>query len=239
MRGRGFSLSQSSPALQEQPAAPKPSLLGIIWSPGEQFDRMRANPRFWGPFIIVTLLTIVGMGIMALGMSESLTEELLSAGFSEEQVGSIVVASQVTIVVTGVFTPILTILISSAIYLAITKLAHKDTRFKQLLSMTTYIYFIGGIGVLLNQLVSYVTGGEPAIQVTSLASLVETEGRAVFGLLSNIEVFTIWGTILTAFGLERVGRLSKGAAWIVAIVFFLIGVVLTMIGGSPTGAAGV
>lgn len=230
-------MSQSSPALHEQVRAAKPSLLGLIWSPGEQFDRMRANPRFWGPFVIVTLLTVIGMGLMAMGMSEELIDEMLSVGLSEEEAAPLVMASQVGIVVTGLFMPILVIFISSAIYLAITKLAHKDTRFKQLLSMTTYVYFIGTLGLILNQLISYVIGGDPGVQVTSLASLVDVEG-AMFGVLSSIEVFTIWSTILTASGLQRVGRLSRGAAWIVAIVFFLIGIGFTLIGFS-IGAAGV
>lgn len=131
-------------------------------------------------------------------------------------------------IVTGFFIPIFTILINSAIHLIITLIARADVKFKQLFSMNSYIMVIAGIGTLLNGLVHMAVGGDPEIGVTSLASIIDAEG-ALFGVLSSIEVFAIWGVVLTAMGLQQVGRLSKGWAWGVAIAFFVAGLILSAI----------
>ena len=40
----------------------KPSLLGTIWSPGEQFERIRERPKVWGPLAIIALLFTILSG---------------------------------------------------------------------------------------------------------------------------------------------------------------------------------
>ena len=39
---------------------PKPSLLGMIGSPVEQFEKIRNRPIIWLPMLIVTLFTVIG-----------------------------------------------------------------------------------------------------------------------------------------------------------------------------------
>ena len=58
-------------------------------------------------------------------------------------------------------------------------------------------------------------------------------------LLTSIEVFTIWGVILSAIGLQKVADFSKGLAWTIAIVFFAIGIIFTVIGVALSGMVGV
>ena len=79
------------------------------------------------------------------------------------------------------------ILISALIMFLITKLAQKDTTFRQLFSLNTYIMFISGIGQLLNALIRLAIGGDPVVFVTSLGSLVEAEGMTA-GILGGIEL---------------------------------------------------
>lgn len=58
------------------------------------------------------------------------------------------------------------------------------------------------------------------------------------GLLDSLEIFSIWNVILTAIGLEKVARLSKGVAWTVSIVLFVIGVLFAMFGAAVSGMVG-
>ncbi|MEH7255397.1 Yip1 family protein [Neobacillus niacini] len=202
----------------------KPSLLGMFTSPGEQFERIKQVPKIWIPLLIVSILYVVGMTLIAMSMDVS---TLIGEEIPKEQVEIVLGFAKVTMVITGIITPIIAVLISSAIQLIITKIASSPATFKQLFSMNTYIMIIGAVGLTLNAVIRYVIGGNPEISVTSLAGLLNQEKA---GILSSFEVFSIWATVVTAIGLHKTAQLSKGLAWTIAIVFFLIGIGFTFIG---------
>ncbi|MEH7013866.1 Yip1 family protein [Neobacillus niacini] len=208
----------------------KPSLLGMFTSPGEQFQRIKQTPKIWVPLLIVSVLYAVGMTLMALSMDAS---TLIGQGIPDDQVDLVLGITKVTVAVTGILTPIIGVLISSAIQLIITKIASSPVTFKQLFSMNTYIMVIGAAGVILNTAIRYAIGGNPEIYVTSLAGLLNQDKA---GILGSFEVFTIWTTIVTAIGLHKTAQLSKGLAWTIAIIFFIIGIGFALIGSLLQGA---
>ncbi|MEH7246399.1 Yip1 family protein [Neobacillus niacini] len=201
-----------------------PSLIGMFTSPGEQFERIKQVPKIWVPLLIVSILYVVGMTLIAMSMDVS---TLIGEEIPKEQVEIVLGFAKVTMIITGIITPIFAVLISSAIQLIITKIASSPATFKQLFSMNTYIMVIGAVGLTLNAVIRYVIGGNPEISVTSLAGLLNQEKA---GILSSFEVFSIWATVVTAIGLHKTAQLSKGLAWTIAIVFFLIGIGFTFIG---------
>lgn len=201
-----------------------PSLLGMFTSPGEQFKRIKENPKIWVPLIIITILYVIGMVLMSASMDVS---TLIEGGVPEDQAELILGITKVSIAVVGIFTPIIGVLISSAIQLLIAKIASSTVSFKQLFSMNTYIMIIGAVGLLLNMAVRFAIGGNPEIYITSLAGLLNQNQT---GVLTSIEVFSIWGVILTAIGLHKTADFSKGLAWAIAIIFFLVGIGFGAIG---------
>lgn len=209
---------------------PKPSLLGMFTSPGEQFEKIKQTPKIWLPLLIVSIFYVVGMTLMALSMDASI---LIEQGVPEDQVDLVLGITKVTVVVFGILTPIIGVLISSTIHLIITKIASSPVTFKQLFSMNTYIAVIGAAGIILNTAIRYAIGGNPEIYVTSLAGLLNQEK---VGVLGSFEVFAIWTMIVTAIGLHKTAQLSKGLAWTIAIVFFLIGIGFALIGSLLQGA---
>ena len=52
----------------------------------------------------------------------------------------------------------------------------------------------------------------------------------VVSLAARVDVFTLWATALMAIGLATATRLSKGSAWAVAIIIWLLAAVPTIIG---------
>lgn len=208
-----------------------PSLIGMFINPGEQFARIRQNPKTWLPLLLICILYGVGMALMALSMDIS---TLIDQGIPEDQAELILGITKITVGVTGIITPIISILVSSAIYLLIAKIAGSSVSFKQLFSMNTFIMFVGAIGLLLNMAIRYGIGGNPEVYLTSLAGVLNLDKP---GVLGSIEVFGIWTTILTAIGLHKTAGFSKGMAWTVAIIFFLItigfGLIGTLLQGAP------
>ncbi|MBO0960446.1 YIP1 family protein [Neobacillus sp. MM2021_6] len=208
-----------------------PSLVGMFTSPGLQFERIKGNPKIWVPLILISIIYVIGMTLMALSMD---VEALIDSGVPEDQAEIVLAITKVTIAVTGIFAPIFGVLISSVIQLIIAKIANATVTFKQLFSMNTYIMIIGAIGLLVNMAIRFGIGGNPEIYLTSLAGLLNSEKA---GVLGSFEVFGIWGVILTALGLHKTAQFSKGLAWTIAIVFFLLqigfGLIGTLFQGAP------
>jgi hypothetical protein len=207
---------------------PKPSLFGMLGNPGEQFERIRNRPTIWGAMIMVTLITTIGMFLTFINMD---MEGVMGEGVAAEQAAVIKTITTITGVVTGLFTPIISILISSAIILIIAKIAHSDVTFKQLFSLNTYTYLIPALGVLINGIIHMFIGGNAEIAVTSLAGLINSESS----ILSSIELFSIWQLILIGMGLHKVARLSKGVSWTIVIVFFLFQLGMGYVSGLLAG----
>jgi hypothetical protein len=210
---------------------PKPSLLGMLWSPVEQFEKIRQRPTIWIAMLLVTVLTAIGTLLMMMGMDMS---SVIGDGMSAEELALVEMFTKVTGAITGLFIPIFSVLISSAIVLAIAKIANKDVTFKQLFSMNTYIYFIPALGVLINGLIRMFIGGNAEILVTSVAGFINSDSS----LLGAIELFSIWHLLLFGMGLNKVARLSKGASWTITIIFFLFQIGMAAISGMMAGLGG-
>ncbi|WP_158591835.1 Yip1 family protein [Oceanobacillus halophilus] len=210
----------------------KPSLFGMIWSPTEQFERIKEQPKIWAPLGIISVLFIVGTLITILGT------DLGIEGFSEDEMAIFAGFAVVISIIVGVISPILGTLIISFIYWLIAKLARSEVSFKQLFSMNTYLMILSVLSLIINGTGIALLGGNPETIFTSLGSLIQAEG-AIGALFDSIEVFGIWGVILTAIGLHKVADFSKGLAWTISIVFFVIGIIFAMIGAALSGMVGV
>ena len=223
----------------------KPSLWAILWKPVETFERIRENPRIFGALVMVTLLFVIGAALNALSVTpEQIANELGQEFLSELQgdltgdelmTGSILSGIiVVTAVFSTLFTPVLSILISSAILLLIAKIVRSEVSFKQLFSMNTYMFLLTGLSALINGLAAFLLKS-PNVFVTNLGSIIPSEG-ALNGLLTNLDLFNIWGVILTALGLNIVASFSKKLSWSISIIFFIIGVIFSMIGAAIDAA---
>ncbi|KAA9025759.1 YIP1 family protein [Niallia endozanthoxylica] len=203
---------------------PGPKLLGMIWSPGEQFNKIRKNPRIWIPLLVVTVLNIAAYLIIAMSMT---AEDLMLPGMTTQEAEMTLAIAKATTAVSGFAAPIFAILFSSLIHFIIVKIARKETSFKQLFSMNTYISFITGIGTLLNFAIMAAIGVSSTDgYITSLGGLFNNKS----GILGAFELFSIWTMILTALGLHKVGQLSKTVSFVIVIIFFLITLAMATIG---------
>jgi hypothetical protein len=218
--------------MSEEVKGKNPSIWGMIWSPTEQFERIKERPKIWGALVIVTVLFTIGMYLASLGIPMEIE------GIPEEQLAQISMFSTITMIVTGIITPIFSVLIATVVYLIIAKIARSEVSFKQLFSMNTYIMIISALSMIINGIGIALLDGTPQTLYTSLGSLIGAEG-VMGAFLNGIELFAIWGLILHAIGLQKVANFSKGLAWTISIVFFVIGLIFAMIGAGLSGMVGV
>ncbi len=65
----------------------------------------------------------------------------------------------------------------------------------------------------------------------NLSILVDVKANPVLGaLLGSVDLFGIWGWALAAIGLQKVAKISSGAAWAVVLIIGLIGVTAKVVG---------
>jgi hypothetical protein len=58
------------------------------------------------------------------------------------------------------------------------------------------------------------------------------EMPVVAAMLSSLDLFAIWGWVLAAIGLQKIAKISSGAAWAVVLFLGLIGVIMKVIGAA-------
>lgn len=199
-----------------------PSIVGIVTNPVDQFEKIKQRPLIICAFVIVLGLTIVGTWLANSGANITGFE----GSIDDTQIG----INRAIMLIGSIFGLIFAIFIPSVLYLLIAKIIQSEVTFRQIVSMNTYIMVISGISMILNGLTIYLIGGNLDTLHTSLGSLVPSEG-VMIGFWSSIEIFTIWITILSAIGLQKVAGFSRLLAWVISIVFFMIGVLL-MVGST-------
>ncbi|KAA0747773.1 DUF1282 domain-containing protein [Bacillus sp. AY3-1] len=197
----------------------KPSLLGMITSPGEQFERMKTNNAVWGAFWILSLLSGITGGIST--YVYSLTPESIKLN-QELGVNVTPVMTFGAGFVFGVLGMIIGFFISAAVYKVLMMLMSNDTSYKKLLTITVYSSIISLLGVLINAVLALILGGSGKEFYTGLGPIFASSGGAVKGIANSIEVFTIWGFVITWLGLQITAGLSKKKATILMVIFFIL-----------------
>lgn len=201
----------------------KPSIVKVIWKPAEQFAKVRRNPIILVPMLILFAVYAIGtyMTASVVDYAVYFEEEGIKIGPEVEPILNML--GSIAVMFVSLITLAIIILISAAVYLAISKIAKKEVTFKQLFSMGTHLAIIGAIGILLNGLIAFATGDESTMAMyTSLAYLLGSDNEVLMG----IELFSIWGTLITPIALQKVAGYSKGLSWGVTIAFFILGLLL-------------
>ncbi|WP_163248369.1 Yip1 family protein [Bacillus paranthracis] len=188
----------------------KPSLFGMITSPGEQFERMKTSNAVWGAFWILVLLGGLVGGFAA--YVYSLTPEAIKLN---KELG-------VTVSAGMTYGMGFSFLISAVVYKVLMVFMSNDTSYKKILAITVYSSVISLIGVLINIILAYILGGSGQEMYTGLGPIFASSSGVVKGIVSKFEVFTIWGYVVTWLGLQITAGLTKKQATIITIVFFVL-----------------
>lgn len=183
--------------------------------------------------ITIIIMVIMGNWLTSLGVDNFKNSEV-----QEEVELFFKIYQYISIVLSGIFVPIFSVLLSSFIHWVIAKITRSKVSFKQLFSMNTYITFITALGILVNGLYYFYFSDGTGEMFTSMGSIVESNGA--FGeIFNSIELFAIWTLILTGIGLHKVAEFPKWLAWAVPMCSFMLGVITTIIGASFTEMVGV
>ncbi|MED3684134.1 hypothetical protein CON42_16295 [Bacillus thuringiensis] len=197
----------------------KPSLFGMITSPGEQFERMKTSNAVWGAFWLLVLIAGLVGGFAA--YVYSLTPEAINLN---KELGVTVSAAMTYGMGFGVIaiSMAFVFLLSAVVYKVLMVFISNDTSYKKLLAITVYSSVISLLGLLINTILAYILGGTGQEMYTGLEPIFASSNGVVKGIVSKFEVFTIWGYAVTWLGLQITAGLTKKQATIITIVFFVL-----------------
>lgn len=199
----------------------KPSLFGMITSPGLQFERMKTTEKVWGMFFIVAILQglVGGLNSYITYTSPEMIEMQKKLGGEFAKQGSLV-SDVISGTIWGIVGVMIATLIVAAIYKVFMMFYGNDTSYKKIVMIIVYADIIVIIGGLINGVIALILGAGPTAY-TSLGPLFD-QGSLAYGIGNTIELFYLWNLVLIWLGLQVTAGLSKVKAAIPIIVLFII-----------------
>jgi hypothetical protein len=222
------------------------TLTGIFFEPSRTFEALRERPRFLVAAIIIIVLTMAVTFLVfnkidyAAFMRDQITKGPRGDQMTPEQIDTAVgfwtgPIGKVVIYVFPIIGVAVFVAAGGALYLLGSMLMGGVLRYKQALSVWTYSSFapavlssIVGVVVVLITPAEDINPSQPGGVVRANLSILLPHGSspALGALLGSFDIFTFYGLFLAAVGLRKVGKLSSGSAWTVAIGLWLLGVLL-------------
>jgi hypothetical protein len=231
----------------EQPQMSEAATLGNIFvEPGRVFEDLRRKPRFlMAGLIIVVLFSafqitfVERVGLENIVMAR-LEQNSRTRDLPADQKKAIVAqqGGPVAKYITYGATPlaiIVTFLLGGLLYWGLSNAMGGSNTFLRGVSVWVYsgfpvmvVFFIGNMIVLFLKSVDDMDlTSQNGLLKASLAFFVDPKtSPALSAFLGAFDVFTIWGWVLAAIGLQRVAKISSGAAWAVVLILGAVGVLI-------------
>jgi len=230
------------------------TLSGIFFEPGRTFESLRVRPRF----IVAAILVLIAfmayyvMFIQRVG-HDTIAEAQIKArnpDITEEQMAQAMsIQSKPFVRAIGYVTiPIFIAVVFAAgagLYLLGTMAMAKSMTYKQALAVWVYsslppMLIFAVLNVVLLFIIKDVdpTVGNTGLARANLGLLVSAKEQPVLStVLSSIDVIAFYGLFLGALGLQKVARLSTGAAWGIVLTIWVLGVVIRAAMAAAFGTA--
>jgi len=209
-------------------------LVRVLFSPGEVFERVRERPKFLLPWIGLSIIIVLIAYMMMPFTHAAMASRMAQIAQQNPQAA----ANAAKFEMFGIaFAPIfllIGLLISAGLlWLLVTLFAGGDSKFVTLLSVSTYVAVptmllqIAGVIVLKMKGVDAVTSPDDLRPPLGLNLLAPDTGGFMGALLAGINPFSLWAMVLTAIGVQVTHKTSKGAAYTVAIIATMLGVLIS------------
>lgn len=244
-------LPEEIKAETEQPQMSEGATLGNIFiEPGRTFEDLRRKPRFLlaGLIIIIAVTAFNALFIQKVGYERLVRERLESneriQQMPADQKEKLIEQQSGTIAKTiGYIAPpivfIVIFLIGGLLYWLGANAMGGNARFLHGLSVWVYsslpptvLFILANLLVLMLKSVDEIdlsTAQSGLVQANPSMFINAKEMPALAAALSAFDLFAIWGWVLAAIGLQKVAKISSGAAWAIVLILGLVGVAIKVV----------
>lgn len=233
------------------------TLGNIFFEPGRTFEDLRRKPRF----IIALLITVILFSVYVVAFQQKMGEQRyrqfiteqvennpqvqsLSAEQKKQQIDISLTITKYIGYAIPVFLVIFTFLGALFYWLGVKAFGGAAT-YMQALSVYVYSTFAPTVvSLFANFIVLFLkspdeidiaTSSRGVIQANPSMLMNSKEMPVLATLVSSIDLFLIWGFILAAIGLHKVGKISKGTAWAIVLIIGLVGITFRVLSALASG----
>lgn len=236
------------------------TLSNIFFDPARVFESFRPRPRFLAAAIIITVLTLIFTffffqrvgydNIMRSAIESSPRADQMS---DEQKERALDIYRNPIVKVLTYISPIFNLAMffaaGAALYLLGVMAMGKSTTFSRTLAVWIYSSLPPFLLATLANFVLLFLKSPDELDMTqlgrglvhaNLSFLVDSKANPILStLLGAFDVFKFYGLFLASLGLQKVAKLSAGAAWAIVLAIWVVGVVVSvswaLITGNPMG----
>jgi len=222
-------------------------IISIFVSPGELMRNVKVYPTVLVPYLLAVVLGIITI-FPTTALSEMILQEMSIISierygvdfFDVSALADIYGDTQATVSVDAVtmatniagalFMPLIISFFAALGLFIMSKICKGQSRLGQLFSMYMHVYVIMAVGTLVVAFLMTMTG--TYLDITSLAALAMPQGRidsVAFIILSSINIFNIWATLVTVIGLKIINEFSMIKAVVITIIAFLFSLLIAVV----------
>ncbi|MBA2605296.1 MAG: YIP1 family protein [Acidobacteria bacterium] len=244
--------------IQEPAQMSEAATLGsIFFEPGRTFEDLRRKPRF---ILAAAIMIILGTTYIFLFANkvgdagfrrlaaEQLDKSAQTQSLSSEQKQQSIEISMTANRVTRYFVPLFIIIalaLGGLFYWLGSKAMGGSASFLHGVSTWVYSTFPPTIvGSIANFIILFIKPVDEIDVATGQRGLVNAnpsffidgaQSPVLATLLGTFDFFLIWGWILAAIGLQKLGKISSGSAWAIVLIIALLGITFRIITALFTG----
>lgn len=207
----------------------KPTVLGMIWRPHIELERIKLQPVVWIPLAIISILHVIGM----LFVTRVKTEEWLLNSVQTPPTISYTYMS-IDLLFSDFITFLLTICIVALLVFGIGKIFKKRVTLTEVFSLSVFLQVIPTLGLLL-QAAAHVLEWEKNIFNYSLQDLLHLTSSHLSFVFGFVTIFIIWNWGVTAVGFRKVIDFSPAIAIILTLVMWYLPVFISSFFITPQG----
>jgi hypothetical protein len=233
------------------------TLVNIFFEPGRTFEDLRRKPRFILATVIMCVLTTgflfaftqkMGEDRYRRFFAEQVEKSPQAGSLSAEQKQESINLQQLIMKVVTYALPIFIIIglaIGGLIYWLAGKAMGGSLNYLHGISVWLYSSLpITIVSILANFIVLFLKSADEIDIAASQRGLISAnpgffidgkEMPVLATLLSTFDFFQIWGWILAAIGLQKVAKISSGAAWAIVLILALVSVAWRVLQALLTG----
>ncbi len=211
-------------------------LTGVVISPGRVMEELAEKPRVLFPILLMAFAPAIFI-FSRLSLFKDMIRESMQLGLQQQNVQLTAEQIEMSINISAISTPIILPIIlilawltASAVILGIMKILKGEGVYKQYLSVSGYALVIPVISVVLNFIISFFSGKlitefSPALFIQNISGSYNL--GFLKGLLSGLDIFTLWGLAVTCIGFKTISRLEGKKVYLTVFGLYILFTVLS------------
>ena len=235
-------MSTAAAAASQPPLSEPARLINTFIAPGSTFADIRRNQSWWAPWVLMSIVSLAFVFVMGqkIGFDQIMRNEIAKKPAQMEQFEKLSPEQrarqmEVGAKITSYFsyaTPVFSLvggLIVAGVLLAVFNFgAGAEVTFKQSLAIVMYGFLPFLIHALLG-IVSLTVGVDPEgfnvrnpVATNPAYFMNPLEHKFLYGLLTAVDVFSIWVIVLLVIGYSSVSKLKRSTAILIVAACFLV-----------------